>query len=132
MKKIILILSVILLSTAISFQSCSSCNKKHKKDDTDSAFAKGKVIPNVSCKKDITQNYALYLPSYYSEDKKWPVVYTFDSHGKGALPVELFKDEAEKYGYIIFGSNNSKNGTPWFTTTAIYDTLYNDTHRRFS
>ncbi len=132
MKKITFILSIILLSSAISFQSCSSCNKKHKKDAKDSTFAKGKVIPNVTCKKDYTQNYAFYLPSYYSEDKKWPVVYTFDSHGKGALPVELFKDEAEKYGYIILGSNNSKNGIPWLTTSAIYDTLYNDTHRRFS
>jgi len=112
MRKIIFFLSITLLFTAISFQSCSSCNHKKKKDDKDSAFVRGRVISNVSCKKDYIQNYALYLPSYYSEDKKWPVVCAFDSHGKGLLPVELFKDEAEKYGYIILGSNNSKNGIP--------------------
>jgi hypothetical protein len=132
MRKIIFALTVLLLTSAISFQSCSSCNKKHKRDDKDSVFAKGKVIPNVLCRKDINQSYALYLPSKYSEDKKWPVVYAFDSHGCGLLPVDLFKDDAEKYGYIIVGSNNSKNGTQWNVTSEIYDTLYNDTHRRFS
>ncbi len=132
MKKTLLISLVLLLSGAICMQSISSCNKKHRRDQQDSAFTKGKVIPYIECKKDFSQSYALYLPSYYSEDKKWPVVYAFDSHGKGSLPVELFKGEAEKYGYIIVGSNNSKNGTPWETTSVLYDTLYSDTHRRLS
>jgi tetratricopeptide (TPR) repeat protein len=131
MNKYFLFFLIILISS-FSIQSCSSCNKRHKKDERDSVFAKGKITENVKCRKDATQSYSLYLPSNYSEDKKWPVVYAFDSHGKGLLPVELFKDEAEKYGYIIVGSNNSKNGTPWETTSAIYDTLYSDTHHRFS
>ncbi len=130
MKNIYFIQIIILF--AISFQSCSSCNTNHKKNNKDSAFEKGKVISKVVCKKNITQSYALYIPLNYSEDKKSPIVYAFDSHGKGLLPVELFKDEAEKYGYIIVGSNNSKNGTPWNVTSEIYDTLYNDTHNRFA
>jgi len=132
MRKTRLTFLVILLSGSFCLQSISSCGKKHRRDQQDSAFAKGKVIPSVECKKDVSQSYALYLPSYYSEDKKWPVVYAFDSHGKGLLPVELFKDAAEKYGYIIVGSNNSKNGTPWATTSELYDTLYSDTHKRLS
>ncbi|MGD0710669.1 MAG: hypothetical protein ABR968_05750 [Bacteroidales bacterium] len=131
MKKIIFVLSVLLLTSVISLQSCS-CNKRHHKDDKDIVFEKGKVIQNVICRKDISQSYSLYLPSNYTTDKKWPIVYAFDPHGKGLLPVELFKDEAEKYGVIIVGSNNSKNGTPWEITSAIYDTLYSDTHYRFS
>jgi hypothetical protein len=129
MKKIILISAVFF--PIISFQLFSSCNSKHKKNDTD-LFEKGKVIDGVQCKKDVTQSYALYLPTNYSADKKWPVVYAFDAHGKGSLPVGLFKDEAERYGYILVGSNNSKNGTPWDVTEANYDTLYSDTHSRFS
>jgi hypothetical protein len=132
MKKIQFVLVIIFLSSLFLAQACSSCNKRHRKDDKDSVFAKGKVIEQVNCKKDISQSYSLYLPSYYSEDKKWPVVYAFDAHGKGSLAVELFKDMAEKYGYIIVGSNNSKNGTPLAITSVIYDTLYSDTHRRFS
>jgi len=132
MKKIISVIYVLIITSAISIQSCSTCKHKRNKDETDIVFEKGKVLQNVSCRKDITQSYSLYLPSDYTKDKKWPVVYAFDSHGKGLIPVELFKDEAEKYGYIIVGSNNSKNGTPWETTSAIYDTLYSDTHHRFS
>jgi hypothetical protein len=131
MNRFFSFVSLILLSL-ISIQSCSTCKHKRNKDETDITFEKGKVIQNVSCRKDITQSYTLYLPSDYTKDKKWPVVYAFDSHGKGLIPVELFKDEAEKYGYIIVGSNNSKNGTPWEITSAIYDTLYSDTHHRFS
>ena len=122
----------LFLLFAISLQSCSSCNHKKKNHDTDIVFEKGKVISDVKCKNDFTQSYSLYIPSNYSEDKKCPIVYAFDAHGKGLIPVELFKENAEKYGYIIIGSNNSKNGTPWNITSEIYDTLYSDTHQRFS
>lgn len=111
MNKFFPFVSIILLSL-ISIQSCSTCKHKRNKNETDIAFEKGKVIQNVTCRKDITQSYSLYLPSKYNKDQKWPVVYAFDSHGKGLIPVELFKDEAEMYGYIVVGSNNSKNGTP--------------------
>ena len=132
MKKNHISFILLFLASVLVVHSNASCKGKHRRDKQDSAFAKGKVIPAVECKKDVSQNYALYLPSYYSEDKKWPVIYAFDSHGKGLIPVELFKDEAEKYGYIVVGSNNSKNGTPWATTSEIYDILYSDTHQRLS
>ena len=118
-----------LLVALLSFESCSS---KNKTTTAEPEFAKGKIINNVECRFENTQTYALYLPSNYSKNKKYPIIYAFDSHGCGLLPVELFKDDAEKYGYIVVGSNNSKNGTAWNATSAIYDTLHNDTHRRFS
>jgi len=130
MKSITILIIIIVSFFLISFQFCSS--SINKKDNKDSAFSKGKIIPKVICKNDKTQNYALYLPSYYSVEKKWPIVYAFDSHACGFIPVELFKDEAEKFGYIIIGSNNSKNGTKWNITSALYDTIYNDTHNRFT
>ncbi|NTW31567.1 MAG: hypothetical protein HGB12_02905 [Bacteroidetes bacterium] len=132
MKKNISVVLISILIFTFSLNSCSSSNSKKVKSFSDSVFVKGKLIPRVICINDYTVNYALYLPSYYSEEKKWPVVYAFDPHACGLLPVELFKDEAEKYGYILIGSNNSKNGTAWNITSAIYDTIYNDTHNRFS
>jgi tetratricopeptide (TPR) repeat protein len=47
-------------------------------------------------------------------------------------PVTLFKSEAEKYGYIVVGSNNSKNGTPWPTTNSFYNSVMVDVNERFS
>jgi predicted esterase len=70
----------------------------------------GRVIERVSCKKDPGQSYALYLPSNYSSTRKWALLAAFDPGARGNIPVERFKDAAERYGYIVCGSNNSRNG----------------------
>src|SRR5258708_599110 len=93
--------------------------------------APGIVIPSITCLDDASQSYALYLPSHYSADHPWPIVYAFDPFARGRTPVELYKDVAEKYGYILVGSNNSKNG-PTAPATAAAQAVWQDTHRRFS
>ncbi len=93
--------------------------------------APGVVIPSITCLDDASQSYALYLPSHYSADHPWPIMYAFDPFARGRAPVELYKDVAEKYGYILVGSNNSKNG-PTAPATAAAQAVWQDTHRRFS
>jgi pimeloyl-ACP methyl ester carboxylesterase len=94
-------------------------------------FAKGTIIESVACKQDAGQSYALYLPSNYTPEKRWPIVYGFDPGARGRQPVELFQEAAEKYGYILVGSNNSRNG-PNLNLAAILQTIWEDTHTRFS
>jgi dienelactone hydrolase len=91
----------------------------------------GAVIEQVICSDDPAQSYALYLPSVYSARKVWPVIYAFDAGARGSLPVERFKAAAEKYGYVIVGSNNSRNG-PWGPNFSAAAAMWNDTHARFS
>ncbi|HEV7374128.1 MAG TPA: hypothetical protein VGN95_05400 [Pyrinomonadaceae bacterium] len=93
-------------------------------------FAKGTIIESVACKQDAGQSYALYLPSNYTPEKRWPIVYGFDPGARGRLPVELFQEAAEKYGYILVGSNNSRNG-PNTNLNTILQTIWEDTHTRF-
>ncbi|MGI8835377.1 MAG: TPR end-of-group domain-containing protein [Pyrinomonadaceae bacterium] len=57
-----------------------------------------------------------------------PILYAFDPAARGKLPVTLFKDAAEKFGYIVVGSNNSQNG---IQVAGIVKTLWEDTHARF-
>src|SRR5437879_904675 len=64
-------------------------------------LAKGVVIAKAVTLADANQSYALFLPSYYSPGRKWPIIYAFDPEARGHLPVELMKDAAEKYGYIV-------------------------------
>jgi dienelactone hydrolase len=71
---------------------------------------RGQVIPRVACLANPEQSYALYLPSYFTPARSWPVIFIFEPAARGALPVELAKEAAEKYGYIVAGSNNSRNG----------------------
>lgn len=97
--------------------------------DAQDQLQQAEVIDKVACKSDPAQSYALYLPSGYTSEKKWPILYAFDPGGRGSLPVKLFQDGAAKFGYIVVGSNNSRNG---IDIGAIVKTLWADTHERFS
>jgi tetratricopeptide (TPR) repeat protein len=92
---------------------------------------KAAVIPRLTCSGDSAQSYALYLPSGYKEDTRWPILYCFDPGAEGGIPVQAFKEGAEKYGYIVVGSNNSKNG-PMAIASAAINAVWNDTHARFN
>lgn len=94
------------------------------------AIEQGCVIEKVVCQYDRTQSYALYLPSGYTPEKQWPIIYTFDPGARGEIPVTLFKDAAEKYGYILAGSNNSQNG-PWENNVKAANAIWVDSHLRF-
>ncbi|HEY2727412.1 MAG TPA: hypothetical protein VGI61_09590 [Parafilimonas sp.] len=96
---------------------------------TDS-FPAGKIISNVICKNNATQSYALYLPPQYKQSSS--VIYFFDAHGDGALPLKNYKALADKYNYVLIGSNNSKNGNDWQTTENIWQNLFNDTQSRLT
>jgi pimeloyl-ACP methyl ester carboxylesterase len=91
----------------------------------------GKIIERVVCLKDAGQSYALYLPPNYTTDRRWPVIYAFDPAARGMRPVERFKDAAEKYGYIVVGSNNSRN-FPDRPLAEIINAMFDDTQTRFS
>ena len=92
---------------------------------------KGQVIDSVKAKDAPTQDYALYLPSQYDPARKWPIVYAFDPGAEGRIPVLLTKEMAEKYGYIVAGSNVSRNGS-WEGPKAAMDAMWKDTHARFN
>ncbi|HET9531549.1 MAG TPA: hypothetical protein VFQ92_14420 [Blastocatellia bacterium] len=94
-------------------------------------FRRGEVIERVVCRSDPSQSYALYLPSGYTPGRRWPIIYGFDPGARGNLPVERFRSAAEKYGFILAGSNNSRNG-PDVPVSRIVRTLIEDTRSRLS
>jgi dienelactone hydrolase len=83
-------------------------------------------IADVICSADSTQSYALYLPSKYTVDKRWPMIYFFDPGGRGRRPVEMYKELAEAYGFIFAGSNNSRNFSDG--QSQAVNAIWNDTH----
>jgi len=44
----------------------------------------------------------------------------------------LLKDDAEKFGYMVVGSNNSKNGLAWERNKAMIDVLFDDIFAKYS
>jgi dienelactone hydrolase len=81
--------------------------------------------------EDPAHSYALYLPSDYSPERRWPIVYAFDPAARGRLPVSLLQAAAEELGYIVAGSHNARNG-PTERLQQAADILWRDTHARFA
>lgn len=106
-----------------------SCQPKHERD----YFAKINRFSDSkteTCTQDSTQSYALYLPTGYSDKKKYPVIFCFDSHARGTLPVEKLKQAAERFGYIIAGSNNVRNNST--DLNHQIQTLFSDVEKKYS
>lgn len=87
-------------------------------------------IVNVVCASDANQSYALYLPSAYTVTKRWPIIYFFDPGGRGSRPLDLYKGLAETYGFILAGSNNSRNFGG--DVSQAVNAIWQDTHLRLS
>jgi dienelactone hydrolase len=94
-------------------------------------FPKGQIIDEVKCAADASETYALYLPSNYSPDRAWSVILAFDPLARGRAPLVQYQAAAEQYGYIVAGSNNSKNG-PWAISLNAAQAMLADVGSRFS
>lgn len=110
---------------------CLLCTPEASLPGRTSPFPAGQIIDRVTCVRDTAHSYALYLPSGYTPSRKWPVIYAFDPAANGRIPVERLRNGAEKFGYIVAGSNNSRNG-PWDPVLETIEAISVDTEARLS
>ncbi|MCK4835176.1 MAG: hypothetical protein KAT17_00980 [Candidatus Aminicenantes bacterium] len=99
--------------------------------DSGQSFETGKIINRVLTLSDPAQSYALYLPSAYTPDQNWPLLFCFDPGARSEIPLNLFKNVAEKHGYMVVCSNNLKNG-PWPPVFKALKATWVDVLNRFS
>lgn len=93
--------------------------------------SRAQLTDTVRCSTDPSQTYALYIPAKGNREAM-PLVYCFDPHGAGILPVRKYKALADAYGFILVGSNNSHNGNDWAKTETIWQNLSTDTRKRLN
>src|ERR1700740_2835931 len=96
-----------------------------------SSFAPGELIPRVLALQNPQQSYALYVPTKYSRERSWPIVYVFDPLARGPLALAQFQHAAEIHSYIVAVSNNSRNG-PWQPEFEAAEAMVRDTQQRFA
>jgi len=118
----------IILATLFAVLSCKQVD--NPKEQFAKWAQKGVVVERVTCKSDPSQTYCLYLPSNYDFNKVYPAIYAFDPHGNGRIPVVLMKGIAEELGYIVIGSNSSKNGLRQDELNHILSTLIIDSQQK--
>ena len=90
----------------------------------------GEIIDRVTCAADPSQSYALFVPAGYTPSRTWPVIFAFDPGGRGRTPVERYQAAAERYGYVVVGSNNSRNGST--EISRILAAMTNDVAQRLA
>ena len=99
---------------------------------TDSSIQLGKVTDKVVVQTAPDQSYAVFLPTAYSPERSWPTVFCFDPRARGKIAIERFVQAAEKHGYIVMCSNNSRNGLTGQAVAQIFTDFWDDAHARFS
>jgi len=96
------------------------------------SFALSTVIPRVECNKNPALNYALYLPKKYNENVSLPAIIFVDPHGAGSFPLYMYAPLAEKYGVILIGSNDSRNGLTFNQVSPILQSMISEAFTRFN
>jgi predicted esterase len=95
-------------------------------------FPRGRVVERIVVEGTPSQSYALYLPSAYTREKLWPVLYMLDARSNALVPIELFRAAAERFGWILVSSYNSRSDTRDDPNSAAMTAMWNDAVRRFS
>jgi predicted esterase len=128
----------ILLILSFLLVCCGGAGSSHDNDidsslvirnSISSALQKGKIISNVVCQAAPNQSYALYIPEA-NANQHLPIIYFFDPHGDGLLPVKKYKALADSFHFILAGSNNSKNGNDFNDAGNIFEAMNADVQKR--
>src|SRR6476661_7021174 len=93
---------------------------------------RGTLVEKVTCAGSPDQAYALYLPSNYPPDRRWPILYAFDARAQGRRVADLFQQAAETHGWILVSSWNTASDGPMEPNFTAMHALWADTHARFA
>ena len=72
----------------------------------------GRVITRMVSRADTSQRYALYLPSSFTRERTWPILFLLDPRGRALIPMQRFQPVAERLGYIAISSYNTLSDGP--------------------
>ncbi len=89
------------------------------------SLKKGIIIDSIQVSDSIPENFALYLPTNFEMNVKWPVVFVFDLDGKGKRTLRMLKNAAEQQGYIMAASNNINDSLSLSQNILISNRMFN-------
>lgn len=110
---------VLLLITPIIFSCNNSVKEKYveaKQDTSQQVIAYNKInciageSLNVQSQTNPAISFSIYTPKNFSESHSLPVIYFFDPHADGKLPLEKYRSLADEMNLFLVGCNSSQNG----------------------
>lgn len=75
------------------------------------APALGRLVERVACAASPAHSYALFLPANYTPERAWPLLFVFDPRGRASAAAEIFRPAAERLGWIIISSHDTRSDT---------------------
>ena len=96
-------------------------------------FPTGRIVEKVACLADPSFTYSLYLPSAYTRERRWPVLLVFDPAARPTLGAELFREGAERFGWIVLSSGETRSaGVTMRHNVNAAIAMLGDADRRFA
>ncbi len=92
----------------------------------------GRLVEGVRCESDPTQTYTLYLPAAYTKERAWPALLVFDPGGRSRVAAEVFREAAERHGWLLLSSNDTRNGAPPEQNLRALKAMWPEAHLRYA
>ncbi|MDG1572293.1 hypothetical protein OZ410_08200 [Robiginitalea sp. M366] len=80
---------------------------------------KGLVIDSLGLQDSVGSQLSLFLPSYFTPDRKWPLLFLIESEATRYQSMRHLKNAAEKNGYILASSRMMGSDIP-LTQKVLY------------
>ncbi len=92
----------------------------------------GRLAERMDSPTDTSQRYALYLPSSYTAERTWPVLVVMDPRGQAVPALRLFQPAAERDGYIVMSSYETRSDGPVDPNVRAVNAMLADAQASFS
>jgi predicted esterase len=92
----------------------------------------GRVLDSLVSRADAGEHYAVYLPSTYSSTRRWPLLVLMDPRGRALIPLERFRPIAERLGYLVASSYETRSDGAENPNPRAVDAIIEDAERFLS
>lgn len=100
--------------------------------ETPSPFPTGRLVEGVATLADPEITYTLYLPASYDGETPRPALLIFDPRGRSVQAAELFLAGAERFGWIVVSSDDTRSDGPWEPNVRAVNALMPELDERFA
>jgi predicted esterase len=76
------------------------------------AIVPGRLTERIVSPSDTLRSYALYIPTSFDSSRTWPVLMLMDPRGRATIPLERVKPAAERFGWILMSSYDTRSDDP--------------------
>jgi dienelactone hydrolase len=90
------------------------------------------LMERVTAPGDSSHSSAIHLPADYSASRRWPALFVLDPRGRAMPSLERFIDAADRLGYIVVSSYDSRSDSSTDVNVQAINAMFATAMRRFT